>query len=87
MAKGEKLIKKLGEFANSNQISLNLERKEFIINRLLENKKNYGEIYCPCRIRTKDKERDKSIICPCIYVLDEVKNKGRCTCNLFIQSF
>lgn len=46
----------------------------------------FGEDYCPCRRVTGDKEKDKLIICPCVYHLDELATQGACHCRLFTRN-
>jgi len=79
------LIKQSQDYADSQGFKLN-DNKQIvlgIIRGLLRNKKFKGEIYCPCRVVTGDKEEDKKIICPCIYHKDEIKDDGHCKCTLF----
>ncbi len=52
---------------------------------LLKNFSVYGETYCPCRAITGNKEKDKIIICPCIFHKDEIKQMGHCHCFLFVK--
>jgi ferredoxin-thioredoxin reductase catalytic subunit len=54
-----------------------------VIKGLAHNTKKFGAAYCPCRIRSGDPEKDKLIICPCIYHQDELDQAGHCTCNFF----
>jgi ferredoxin-thioredoxin reductase catalytic subunit len=42
-----------------------------------------GQPYCPCRVTTGDPEKDKAIICPCIYQKEEIARSGICHCQLF----
>lgn len=56
-----------------------------ILTGLLKREEKFGFRYCPCRMVTGDKEKDKNIICPCIYHKDEVKNDGFCKCRLFLR--
>ncbi|MFH1585923.1 MAG: ferredoxin-thioredoxin reductase catalytic domain-containing protein, partial [archaeon] len=79
------LKQKLKTYAEENGLKLNDNEKvvEGIINGLLKNKENNGEAYCPCRMVTGDKEKDKAIICPCIYHKQEIKDQGHCMCRLF----
>ena len=44
-----------------------------------------GEVYCPCRVVTGDKEKDDEIICPCIFHRQEISKDGHCKCNLFVK--
>ena len=81
------LIKKSQEYADKNNFKLNPDEKILlgIIRGLLRNKKFKGEIYCPCRIVTGNKQEDKKIICPCIYHMDEIAKDGQCHCRLFVK--
>lgn len=56
-----------------------------IIADLLVNKERYGYMSCPCRLSTGDREKDRDIICPCVYRLDDVKEYGSCYCNLYVS--
>ncbi len=83
----QKLIKEYKVYAEENGFKLNPNEKivENIVKMLLRNEENFGARYCPCRRITQDKEKDKEIICPCIFHLDEIKNQGQCHCLLFVK--
>jgi len=83
----EKLIKISEEYAEKKGYKLNPNRMivEGVIKGLLSRKENFGEIYCPCRKMSGNKEEDKKIICPCIYHEDEIAKDGHCFCNLFVK--
>lgn len=83
----EKLIKESEEYAKKNGYKLNPNRMivEGVVRGLLARKENFGEIYCPCRKVTGNKEEDKKIICPCIYHDSEIEKDGHCFCNLFVR--
>jgi ferredoxin-thioredoxin reductase catalytic subunit len=83
----EKLIKISEEYAEKKGYKLNPNRMivEGVIKGLLVRKENFGEIYCPCRKMSGNKEEDKKIICPCIYHEDEIAKDGHCFCNLFVK--
>lgn len=52
----------------------------------LENMKNYGLKYCPCRITVGDAEKDLDLICPCNFFKQPVyKESGECWCGLFVR--
>lgn len=52
---------------------------------VLENLKNYGLKYCPCRLISGDAEADLKLICPCQFEAQQVwTDKGECWCGLFI---
>lgn len=75
------------EYAASKGWHLNENDKQLgaVLKGLARNTVRLGEQYCPCRMRTGDKETDKEIICPCIYHEDELENDGNCHCRLFFR--
>jgi len=83
----QKLTQEYEEYAKKNGFKLNPNKKlvENIIKMLLKKEQEHGEKYCPCRRLTQNKDKDKNIICPCIYHLDEIKNQGHCHCLLFVK--
>lgn len=56
-----------------------------VIRGLVRNRERFGDRFCPCRIRSGAPEKDREIICPCIFREEEVKADGRCHCNLFFS--
>ncbi len=75
------------EYAKKNGWVLNPDKKVLntVIRGLSRNKKEFGEQYCPCRLRSGDKEKDRAIICPCIYHKDEIAEDGHCHCQLYYR--
>ncbi len=75
------------EYARKNGWVLNPDNKklEIVIRGLARNKSKFGEQYCPCRLRSGDKEKDAAIVCPCVYHRDEVAKDGSCHCNLYYK--
>jgi len=62
--------------------------KEYVtqlLEALLTNKDRYGYMACPCRLASGDREKDKNIICPCVYRESDVKEYGSCYCNLYVS--
>ncbi len=55
-----------------------------LLEALLENKERYGYMSCPCRLASGDRDKDKDIICPCVYREADVKEYGSCYCNLYV---
>ena len=82
---GEELLAQLQAYADKMGFKLNPNQKalEGIIAGLIRNKKFKGDIYCPCRTITGNKEEDKKIACPCIYHQQEIRDMGHCKCTLF----
>jgi ferredoxin-thioredoxin reductase catalytic subunit/glutaredoxin len=56
-----------------------------LLRALLVNKDRYGYMSCPCRLAAEDREKDKDIICPCIYREPDMKEFGSCYCNLYVS--
>ena len=50
---------------------------------LTEMEGTYGKRLCPCFDPSGGKENDKAMICPCVYIDDEIKEYGTCHCALF----
>lgn len=56
-----------------------------ILQDLLLNKERFGYMSCPCRLASGNREKDRDIICPCVYRLEDVKEYGSCYCNLYVS--
>lgn len=87
MTDKEKLFGILYKFAQSKGLELNKD-KEFVLDLiagLLRNEERYGYRSCPCRLASGDREKDKDIICPCIYSEEDIKEYGKCYCGLYVK--
>lgn len=91
MANGEieAQIKIWKEFADRGKIA-KINPKKDVVERLalgvLNNESLYGLKFCPCRLRTKDKEKDLKLVCPCNFKLQKTwQQKGECWCSLFVK--
>ena len=78
------LLKKVQEpkgfyFSNDKNMVFDL------IQGLMDNKNRYGYMCCPCRLAAGDREKDKDIMCPCIYREADVEKYGSCYCNLYVS--
>jgi len=56
-----------------------------LLEALLLNRQRYGYMACPCRLASGDREKDKDIICPCVYRAPDVEEYGSCYCNLYVS--
>jgi ferredoxin-thioredoxin reductase catalytic chain len=56
-----------------------------LIKGLIVNKGRYGYMACPCRMASGDRDKDKDIICPCVYRAPDVEEYGSCYCNLYVS--
>ena len=61
------------------------ERVLELLQALLLNKSRYGYMSCPCRLASGDREKDKDIVCPCVYRGPDVEAYGSCYCNLYVS--
>ncbi len=62
------------------------ERVMDLMEALLVNRERYGYMCCPCRLSSGDREKDRDIICPCVYRTADVEEFGSCYCNLYVSS-
>lgn len=63
----------------------NRERVMELLEALLVNRERYGYMACPCRLASGDREKDRDIICPCVYREPDVAEFGSCYCNLYVS--
>ena len=61
------------------------ERVTDMMKALLVNKERYGYMVCPCRLSSGNIEKDRDIICPCVYRSEDVAAFGSCYCNLYVS--
>ena len=87
MSKAEELYESLKKIQEPKGFffSKDKERVSDLMEALILNKERYGYMCCPCRLSSGDREKDKDIICPCIYREDDVKEYGSCYCNLYVS--
>ncbi|MBW1998327.1 MAG: ferredoxin:thioredoxin reductase [Deltaproteobacteria bacterium] len=83
----EKLYEMLKKVQEPKGYYFNMDREKTLdlLQGLIENKKRYGYMSCPCRLATGDREKDKDIICPCVYREPDVKEYGSCYCSLYVS--
>ena len=77
----KKIQEPKGYFFNRDQ-----ERTFELLEALLANKARYGYMGCPCRLQSGDREKDKDIICPCVYRAPDVEEYQSCYCNLYVTN-
>ena len=58
----------------------------FLLEGLTKNFNRYGYFSCPCRVAKADKEKDKDIICPCLYSRPDIAEHGHCYCGLYLSA-
>ena len=69
-----------GYFFNNNMAHVNQ-----LLEALLVNRERYGYMSCPCRLASSDREKDRDIICPCVYREPDIKEYGSCYCSLYVS--
>ena len=87
MAEKEDLKKKFDDHVAKTGIHLNPDKKIVtdVIDKLILKKGKFGDYYCPCRFVTKNIEKDKEIVCPCVFHRGEIELQGHCLCTLFVK--
>ncbi|MFA6048770.1 MAG: ferredoxin-thioredoxin reductase catalytic domain-containing protein [Candidatus Micrarchaeia archaeon] len=88
MENGEFFRKAIEDYCKEKEFQLNPDesRVSLLVKGVVENEKNYGLKYCPCRIRTKDFQRDLQLVCPCNFFAQKTwQEKGECWCSLFVK--
>ena len=83
----DELYDMLGRVQETKGYYFNRDREKTfqLLRALLVNKDRYGYMSCPCRLAAGERDRDKDIICPCIYREPDVKEFGSCYCNLYVS--
>lgn len=56
-----------------------------LLGGLLVNRARYAYQSCPCRLASGDYEKDRDIICPCLYRTPDVAEYGSCYCGLYVS--
>ena len=63
---------------------------EGLVSELLEglvvNRDRYGYMSCPCRLASGVREKDRDIMCPCVYRPPDVEEYGSCYCGLYVSA-
>ena len=87
MREVEKLYETLRKMQESKGYYFNKDKEKVfqLLEWLLVNKDRYGYMSCPCRVATGERQKDKDIICPCVYRDDDIREYGSCYCNLYVS--
>jgi ferredoxin-thioredoxin reductase catalytic subunit len=56
-----------------------------LLKGLLANKSRYGHASCPCRLACGEREKDQDVICPCVYADPDLREYGKCYCELYVS--
>jgi len=81
------LFEKLRKVQEPKGYFFNTDREKVmdLLEALLTNKDRYGYMACPCRLAAGDREKDRDIICPCVYREPDVEEFGSCYCALYVS--
>ena len=76
-----KIRKMITDYAAHSPYKLNPDTKtvDRVVKGLVMRKIKFGYAYCPCRLVMGDPEKDKKIICPCVYHVEEIERDGSVT--------
>lgn len=87
MNDAEKLYETLRKIQEPKGYYFNKDKERVfeLLEALIVNRKRYGYMSCPCRLGSGDREKDKDIICPCVYRAPDVEEYGSCYCNLYVS--
>jgi len=82
------VLEALEDFASKQEFVLNPEkdRVALLVKGVVENEKNHGLKYCPCRMTVGNFEEDLLLVCPCNFRIQKTwREKGECWCGLFVK--
>ena len=57
-----------------------------LLDALVVNRERYGYMACPCRLASGTREKDRDIMCPCVYRAADVMEYGSCYCGLYVSA-
>jgi ferredoxin-thioredoxin reductase catalytic subunit len=80
----EKFVHNVSERRNW-QLNQDADFLSMLIEGLELNLDRLGFLQCPCRLSWDDREKDKDIICPCVYAEEDISEYGHCFCSLFFD--
>jgi ferredoxin-thioredoxin reductase catalytic subunit len=56
-----------------------------LLESLLINKERLKYMACPCRLANGELDKDRDILCPCVYREADVAEYGACYCGLYVS--
>ncbi|ADN03023.1 ferredoxin-thioredoxin reductase catalytic domain-containing protein [Spirochaeta thermophila] len=57
----------------------------FLVEGLARQRDRHGYYLCPCRESWEDREKDRDVVCPCVYAEADIAEYGQCFCGLFFS--
>lgn len=87
MKEAERLYETLKKIQEPKGFFFNKDKQRTLdlLEALMINKERYGYMGCPCRLLSGDRDKDRDIICPCVYREADVREYGSCYCNLYVS--
>ena len=83
-----RIWKEFADRQRNKSFALNSDktRVESLAKGVLHNETAKGLKFCPCRLTTKNREKDLKLICPCNFESQKTwEEKGECWCSLFVK--
>jgi|GEM_PF-216446 ferredoxin-thioredoxin reductase catalytic subunit len=79
--------RRVRRYAEESGFRLNTDAKklDLLLAAMARRKVRNGEFYCPCRVVTGDREKDRPSICPCDEHRKQIAETGHCRCGLFFK--
>jgi ferredoxin-thioredoxin reductase catalytic chain len=78
--------KKFGDMGEEYRLVEDVEMVSGLAEGVLNNQKEHGLRYCPCRLATGDFNLDLKLICPCNFQVQQTwTERGECWCGLFVR--
>ncbi|MFQ3621639.1 MAG: ferredoxin-thioredoxin reductase catalytic domain-containing protein [Spirochaetales bacterium] len=56
-----------------------------LLEGLTTNRSRFGYYLCPCRETAGSRDKDRDVICPCVYSAADIAEYGHCYCALFFS--
>ncbi|MBN1113993.1 MAG: ferredoxin:thioredoxin reductase [Oligoflexia bacterium] len=66
------------------KVTSDVELLGILAEGLAKNFNRYGYFSCPCRLAEAVRDKDRDIICPCVYARPDIEEYGHCYCGLYL---
>ena len=84
----EEFMRAIGEYSKGKAFVLNPDANHVkaVVDGVYANLDKNGFKFCPCRLTIGDFEKDKDLICPCNFEVQNAwKDWNRCWCGLYVK--
>mgnify|MGYP001566310590 CR=1 FL=1 len=80
-----KIWQNFTEAQSGIKLNPNIGKVRRLAKGVLENEKNHGLKFCPCRLTSGNLEEDLKLVCPCNFFIQKTwQEKKECWCGLFL---